>query len=102
MQNKFLKGILSGSVLLLITFAIPAQGTWTTLTNVTADTSGGGMLLLSDGTVLTKTFTESSGISGVGDIWDRLIPDSTGSYVNGSWQAVAPMNSSRLYFSSQL
>ncbi|HXC03946.1 MAG TPA: T9SS type A sorting domain-containing protein [Bacteroidia bacterium] len=80
-----------------------AQGFWTPIANLPVDTSGGGMLLLSDGTVIAKTFTESSGaLNGYGDIWDRLIPDSTGSYANGTWSTIAHMNNSRLYFSSQM
>ena len=42
-----------------------AQGTWTKLVNEAPDHNGGGMLLLSDGTVLAKSF------SGVCDVWSR-------------------------------
>ncbi|MFI5148818.1 MAG: T9SS type A sorting domain-containing protein [Bacteroidia bacterium] len=96
--------ILFFSMLILLgSSAIHAQGTWMALNTMPVDTAGGGMLLLSDGTVVAKTFTASSGLYGsVGDIWNRLTPDSTGSYVNGTWSHIAPMNSTRLYFSSQM
>ena len=34
------------------------------------------------------------------NVWFRLKPDATGSYVNGSWTQIAPMNDTRLYFAS--
>ncbi len=77
-----------------------AQGTWTALNNLSPGLSGGGMLLLSDGTVLCKT---SSGTTdGIGNIYARLTPDLTGSYANGSWSTIAPMHNTRLYYSTQL
>ena len=69
-----------------------AAGTWLALTNP----APGGvnlMLLLSDGTVMT---------AGSGTSWYRLTPDVHGSYVNGTWTTLAPMNDSRRYFSSQV
>lgn len=73
---------------------------WTPIVNLAPDYNGGGMLLLSDGTVICKT--SSGGNDGIGSIYDRLTPDSTGSYVNGTWTQLAPMNFTRLYYSSQL
>src|SRR5665213_514734 len=73
---------------------------WMPITNLAPDYNGGGMLLLSDGTVICKTY--SGGNDGIGSIYDRLTPDSTGSYINGTWSQIAPMNYTRLYFSSQL
>ncbi len=77
-----------------------AQGTWTPVTTVAPDYNGGVMLLLSDGTVIAKTYT--GGTDGIGNVWDKLKPDTTGSYINGTWTTIAPMNDTRLYFSSQV
>ena len=77
-----------------------AQGTWTLLTNTPSHVNGGGMLLLSDGTVLVKTF--SGGTDGYGNTYDKLTPSSTGSYSNGTWSSIAPMTNTRLYYSSQV
>lgn len=64
------------------------------------DLSGGGLILLSDGTVLCKSY--SGGTDGLGNIWNKLTPDIHGSYANGTWSSIAPMINTRLYFSSQL
>ncbi len=79
-----------------------AQGTWTKITAAAPDPNFGVMLLLSDGTVMAKSSAGST--DGYGKIWDRLTPDSHGSYVNGTWSktSIAPMINSRLYFSSQV
>ena len=77
-----------------------AVGTWSAVKNQAQFGSGGLMLLLSDGTVMSKT---SSGGSGNGNIWLRLTPDSKGSYANGTWtNNIAPMHNTRLYFTSQV
>src|SRR5690349_13087285 len=77
-------------------------GTWIPLANLAPIYNLGGMLLLSDGTVLCKS-GDGSGGSGVwGTIYDRLTPDSSGSYVNGTWSSIAPMINDRLYYSSQI
>jgi hypothetical protein len=59
-----------------------SPGTWTAVT--TAPPSAvAHMLLLTDGSVLVNSwFFENHA-----DVWYRLIPDSSGSYVNGSWVA---------------
>ncbi len=87
-----LAGIIAGTNL-------HAQGTWLQLTNDPPDYNSGVMLLLSDGTVICKTL---SGGSGNGTIWNKLTPDSHGSYVNGTWSTIASMYDDRLYFSSQV
>ncbi len=56
------------------------------------------MLLLSDGSVMAKGFAPD----GTGNAWYRLKPDVTGSYINGSWTVLQPMNDTREYFSVQL
>lgn len=65
-------------------------GTWTPLANLAPDGIN-TMLLLSDGTVMCANG---------GNNWYLLTPDSGGSYVNGTWSALAPMNDSRLYYAS--
>ena len=69
-------------------------GTWTPVANF-APSGVGTMLLLTDGTVLAQ-----GGWGAASTIWHRLTPDIHGSYVNGTWSTVAPMNYTRLYYSS--
>jgi len=76
-----------------------AQGTWTTLTNTAPHYNEGELILLTDGTVLCKT---SSGGTGYGNTWDKLTPDSHGSYINGTWSTIDTMHDERLYFSTQV
>ena len=56
---------------------VTSQGTW----------SNGPFseVLLTDGSVLVHDYCSSN--------WNRLVPDSTGSYVNGTWQKAAAMSS---------
>ncbi len=70
-----------------------AAGTWVPLANTAPDFVG-LMLLLSDGTVMCQQYANTN--------WYRLTPDTNGSYVNGTWTALAPMHDSRLYFVSQV
>ena len=85
---------------LLIVAGTVNAGTWTPVTRTAPSASGGLMLLLTDGTVMCKS---SSGTTdGIGNAWNKLTPDSTGSYVNGTWTSLAPMADTRLYFSSQV
>lgn len=71
-----------------------AAGTWTALSNL-APARIGTMLLLTDGTVLAFD-------SGTNGKCYKLTPNSSGSYVNGTWTTLASMISTRLYFSSQV
>ncbi|MGH7972965.1 MAG: Kelch repeat-containing protein, partial [Limisphaerales bacterium] len=76
-----------------------AVGSWTTLANTPPN--GGAvqmMLLLSDGTVMAQQAPLSSN-SGSAN-WYRLTPDIHGSYINGTWSTVAPMNYTHEYYSS--
>ncbi len=73
---------------------------WTALTNLAPSFSGGLMLLLSDGSVMVKS--SSGGGDGYGNAWNKLTPDSHGSYANGTWSTLASMHDTRLYFSSQV
>ena len=69
-------------------------GTWTALAHSPPEAIN-TMLLLPDGTVMAAGASSANG-------WYRLTPDSTGSYVNGTWSTLATMNYSRLYFSSDV
>ncbi len=73
-------------------------GTWTALTNKAPNNCNGVMLLLTDGTVICK---DDAG-TGQGTGWNKLTPDNTGSYANGTWTSIANMNYDRLFFSSQV
>ncbi|HTB31110.1 MAG TPA: T9SS type A sorting domain-containing protein, partial [Bacteroidia bacterium] len=68
------------------------------VTNNAPNYNQGVTLLLTDGSVMCHN---SSG-GGYGTGWDRLIPDASGSYINGTWGSIASMNYDRLYFSSQV
>lgn len=83
---------------LIIGQAKAQTGTWTALTNQAPDQSQGVMVLMTDGTVLCQD--ASGGNYGTG--WDKLTPDATGSYINGTWSRIASMNNDRLFFSSQV
>ncbi len=50
------------------------------------------MLLLTDGSIICQ--------NAGGSTWKKLVPDSNGSYINGSWHDIAPMNTPRLYYAS--
>ena len=80
----------------VLAWFVPAQAaTWTALANL-PPTAVDTMLLLTDGTVFAKS-------QGCGQAWYRLTPNSTGSYINGSWSvASAPMGIGRLYFASHV
>lgn len=65
---------------------------WTGLTNRPA-AGIGTMMLLPNGTVMAQG-------AGVSNTWYSLKPDSTGSYVNGTWTQLASMSLQRLYFAS--
>ena len=97
--KKIAPSILLFVIAALFTTTVKAQGTWTQLVNTPPDSNEGVMLLLTDGTVMAKT---SSGLDNYGDVWDLLIPDTNGSYINGSWAPLTAMFDTRLYFSSEV
>ncbi len=70
------------------------SGTWTPLRNLAPGT-GGTMILLSNGTIMTQLNDGSNQ-------WAALTPDATGSYINGTWSMLAPMSENRLYFASNV
>ncbi|PWT78024.1 MAG: hypothetical protein C5B58_15850 [Acidobacteria bacterium] len=55
------------------------------------------MLLLTDGSVMCHEVDKNGHGT---NRWRRLTPDENGSYMNGSWSAIAPMHHTRLYYAS--
>ncbi|HTA26386.1 MAG TPA: hypothetical protein VK809_01260, partial [Bacteroidia bacterium] len=81
-------------LILIINNANAQIGTWTALTHTAPNNCNGVMLLLTDGTVICK---DDAG-TGQGVGWNKLTPDNTGSYANGTWTSIANMNYDRLFF----
>ena len=71
-----------------------AVGTWTPLASVPPDVNIGTIILLPDGTVMCQKWTDRA--------WDRLTPNTNGSYVNGTWSIPAHMLNDRDEFQSQI
>ena len=72
------------------------SGTWQNLTNAPGF-SASTMLLLTDGSVLCHDEPNSGGVSATNH-WYRLVPDASGSYLNGTWHQVANSHTAPLYF----
>jgi hypothetical protein len=72
-------------------------GTWTK-TTAAPPSAVAHALLLTDGSVLVNSFFFSNHV----DTWYRLVPDSTGSYINGTWSTAGnlPTGYNPLYFGS--
>lgn len=92
------------ALLALFSAGIANCQTWAPLNNA-APVSMGSMLLLTDGRVLVHEEPNCSGSGCVGNsysTWYTLTPDTTGSYVNGTWTQVAslPSGYEPLFFSS--
>ena len=88
--------LLKKIVLALIPFVAATTvhgGIWTPLASQAPDYIN-LLLLLPDGTVIGQAVE--------GKDWYRLTPDLHGSYVNGTWTALAAMHHTRLYFSSDV
>src|SRR3954451_12125160 len=66
-------------------------GSWTKLTN-NPGFGASTMLLLTDGSVMCQ----QEGCFN----WKKLTPDSSGSYINGTWTDLAPMHWTRRYYAS--
>jgi hypothetical protein len=66
-------------------------GSWATLTNP-PPASIATTFLLTDGTVLAQGVSTNK--------WYRLMPDSTGSYANGTWATMADSVHAPLYYAS--
>jgi hypothetical protein len=67
------------------------SGTWTGLTHQPTFAAS-TMLLLTDGSVMCQ---QAGGVN-----WFKLTPDSSGSYLHGTWSTLAPMANTRLYYAS--
>lgn len=76
-----------------------AAGTWTH-TKKAPPAAVGHAMLLTDGSVLVNSYFFSKHA----DPWYRLIPDNTGSYVNGTWvnAGTLPAGYNPVYFASQV
>jgi hypothetical protein len=76
-----------------------APGTWTPV-KAAPPSPVAHMLLLTDGSVLVNSFYFTTHA----DLWYRLVPDATGSYVNGRWvhAGTAPAGYNPLYFASEV
>jgi hypothetical protein len=75
-------------------------GIWNSLTNQPTF-SAGTMLLLTDGSVLCHDEPNTGAVTGTKHWW-RLVPDTTGSYRNGTWHQVADSSWAPLYFACTL
>jgi hypothetical protein len=101
---KFFRALaLALTLLILSALAISQEpftaGTWQAL-KTAPSSSVAHMMLLTDGSVLVNSFFFTNHT----DNWYRLIPDSTGSYVNGHWVSAgaAPAGYNPLYFASEV
>lgn len=74
-------------------------GTWTRVTPTSTPIAGGHPQLLTDGSVLILNNT-----CGTTGSWYRLVPDSSGNYVTGTWVSAGnlPTGYNPLYFASQM
>jgi len=74
-------------------------GTWTA-TKSAPPSAVAHAVLLTDGSVLVNSFFFSSHV----DSWYRLVPDNTGSYINGTWKNAGslPSGYNPLYFASSV
>lgn len=81
---------------------LPASTAIWTLAKTPPPVSVGAMLLLTDGRVLVHSEPNCTGCKGNYSDWYTLTPDSTGSYVNGTWTQVAtlPGTYAPLFFGS--
>ncbi len=68
-------------------------GSWKSLTNA-APGAIATTLLLTDGTVIAQSVSEKH--------WYRLKPDASGSYVKGTWSALADSTNGPLYYASAI
>ena len=80
---------------LLLALAHPAAsraqgGTWSPVKNLAPGSIWYSMILLPDGTIMGERIATPAV-----NIWNRLTPDRTGSYANGTWTTLPPMNETR-------
>ena len=74
---------------------MPTAPLWTSIRNPLGNVQGA--LLLSDGTVMLE-----EGGDYASNTWFRLTPNATGSYINGTFSALASMNLQRQFFTSDV
>ena len=79
---------------LLLLPASSFSASWTKLTNL-APFPIQIMVQLTDGTLLVQSYNDAQ-------TWGKLTPDSTGSYVNGTWTTLGKSLLPQLYFASQV
>src|SRR4051794_10192096 len=91
MIPSFRRTLAAAGVLAMLSASAHAAS-WSTLAG-TAPGGTGLMMLLTDGTVMVKTGNAA---------WSRLSPSASGSYVDGTWSALASMSTGRLYFASNV
>lgn len=82
-------------VWLVMSCSLVTAGVWTQVATPSPAGGSGTMLLLTDGTVMVQG-------SGVSSTWNKLIPDSSGNYINGTWSPIASMGTPRLYYGSNV
>ncbi len=94
---KLLRSLICFAALLALSAAVQAQ-TWTTTTK-TPPAAVGTALLLTNGVVIAQGMQATGYATGT---WYSLTPDSTGSYINGTWKTLTTMPSgySPLYYAS--
>jgi hypothetical protein len=99
MKKYLLPLVIAASMPLLSINHLNAQiGTWTKLTNLSPHENMGVMLLLTNGNIICHDTVGGT----VGQGWDMLTPDASGSYINGTWTTIASMKYDRFAFSSQV
>lgn len=81
----------------VVTTPTAQAGTWALSTALPNSDGAETALLRPDGSLMVL-----GGSGGAGRNWYKLTPDSSGSYTNGTWSVLAPMNTGRLYFGSTL
>ena len=67
-----------------------------------SNANGGTTFLLTDGSVMMQECKSIFGASWGTRRWWKLTPDNMGSYINGSWSALADSNVARKYFGSSV
>jgi hypothetical protein len=91
--QKWRERLLAGLGIFICLSSAPHAQTWTPLTNQPSFNASTA-LQLTDGTIMVQAFQSGS--------WWRLIPDDTGSYINGTWSQLAsmPAGYAPLYYAS--
>jgi hypothetical protein len=73
------------ALLLCLLASLASAQTWTAVKQTYPGSGAGAAFLLTDGTVMVHQEQSPT------DAWYKLTPDNTGSYVNGTWSALAPI-----------